>query len=145
MSRWDARELGQPMVGVNVLPHEQQIIGNAMLDKWDFCLRRLFVLKGQTLKSSIRCARRFSVTCGSYDVDSIVSTSFVDRSLAPGSQTLLRPLTDPSLPPEERVDVKKQIRRLDIKDWALIIRAFNNWPFAPEVSNITLPSFLSCR
>lgn len=54
--------------------------------------------------------------------------------MAPGAQTLLKVLTDPKLPPEERVDVKKQIRRLDIRDWALILRAFNNWPFAPEVS-----------
>lgn len=57
------------------------------------------------------------------------------RSLAPGAQSLLKMLTDPKLPPEERVDVKKQIRKLDIKEWALILRAFNNWPFAPEVGD----------
>ena len=58
----------------------------------------------------------------------------MDRSLAPGSQVLLKPLTDPRLPPEERIDITKQVRRLDIKDWALILRAFNDWPFAPTVS-----------
>jgi transcription factor 1 len=59
--------------------------------------------------------------------------------LAPGAQSLLKILTDPSLPAEERVDIKKLIRNMDIKDWALIIRAFDNWPFAPEVSNIIPP------
>ncbi|KAF9643790.1 S-adenosyl-L-methionine-dependent methyltransferase [Thelephora ganbajun] len=118
--RPEVRKLGHPMVGVNLLPHEEQVIGDAMLEKWDYCLRRLFVLKGQTLKAAI-------------------------GSLAPGAQSLLKPLTDPSLPPEERVDVKKQIRRLDIKDWALILRAFNNWPFAPEASKhhpLVIPTLL---
>ena len=62
----------------------------------------------------------------------------MDRSLGPGAQTLLKSLADPSLPLEERVDLKKQIRYLDIKDWALVLRAFDQWPFAPEVSN-TIP------
>jgi transcription factor 1 len=53
--------------------------------------------------------------------------------LAPGAQVLLKPLTDPSLPPEERLNVEQQIKGLDIKDWALIVRAFDNWPFAPDV------------
>jgi len=52
----EVRKLGHPMVGVNVLPHEEQIIGAAMLEKWDYCLRRLFVLKGQSLKTAIGCA-----------------------------------------------------------------------------------------
>ena len=72
-----------------------------------------------------------------------VSPFFVGRSLAPGAQSLLKPLTDPSLPPHERVDIKKQIRGLDIKDWALILRAFNNWPFAPEVSKHSPPCFFA--
>jgi len=49
----DNRKIGHPMVGVNVLPHEEQVIGTAMLEKWDYCLRKLFVLKGQTLKASV--------------------------------------------------------------------------------------------
>jgi len=52
-NRSDLKKLGHPMVGVNLLPHEQQIIGDAMLEKWDYCLRRLFVLKGQSLKAAI--------------------------------------------------------------------------------------------
>lgn len=49
----DVRRLGHPMVGVNVLPHEEQVIGTAMLEKWDYCLRKLFVLKGHTLRAAI--------------------------------------------------------------------------------------------
>ena len=49
----DLRKSGAPMVAVNVLPHEEQIMGNAMLEKWDYCLRKLFVLKGQSVKAAI--------------------------------------------------------------------------------------------
>ena len=49
----EVRKLGHPLVAVNVLPHEEQVIGKAMLEKWDYCLRRLFVLKGQSLKAAI--------------------------------------------------------------------------------------------
>jgi hypothetical protein len=49
----DARKLGHPMVGVNVLPHAEQVIRRASLEQWDYCLRRLFVLKGQSLKTAI--------------------------------------------------------------------------------------------
>ena len=55
----DVRKLGHPLVAVNALPHEQQVIGDAMLEKWDYCLRRLFVLKGQSLKTAIGYASRF--------------------------------------------------------------------------------------
>ena len=124
------------MVAVNILPHEEQVIGNDMLDKWDYCLRRLFVLKGQSLKTAIGYVRSFSpwqytkVATLIWDFGIL----FVDRSLAPGAQVLLKSLTDPNLPPEERIDIQKQVRRMDIKDWALILRAFDNWPFAPDVS-----------
>ena len=140
----DVRKLGHPMVGVNLLPHEEQVIGTAMLEKWDYCLRRLFVLKGQTLKTAISYVTLL-YSPRELIIDLVLSPSSVDRSLAPGAQTLLKHLTDPSLPPIERVDIKKQVRNLDIKDWALILRAFNNWPFAPEVSNTTPPSLCSVR
>ena len=74
----------------------------------------------------------------------ILSPLSAGRSLAPGAQSLLKSLTDPSLPPEQRMDIKKQVRRMDVKDWALLVRAFDNWPFAPEVSNAIALSFLSC-
>ncbi len=57
----------------------------------------------------------------------------LNRSLAPGSASLLKVLTDPRLPPEEHVDLSKPIRKLTVADWSLIARAFNEWPFAPDV------------
>ena len=59
------------MVGVSVLPHEGQFIGGASLEKWDYCLRRLFVLKGQSLKAAIGYVRSLSssMACEDYDVD----------------------------------------------------------------------------
>lgn len=59
------------MVGVSVLPREGQFIGGASLEKWDYCLRRLFVLKGQSLKAAIGYVRSLSssMACEDYDVD----------------------------------------------------------------------------
>ena len=57
------------MVAVNVLPYEEQVIREGMLEKWDYCLRRLFVLKGQSVKTAIVYVSHFSVTCEGYSVD----------------------------------------------------------------------------
>jgi transcription factor 1 len=38
------------------------------------------------------------------------------------------------LPVNERVDIKKQVRKLTIPEWATLVKAFDRWPFAPEVS-----------
>ncbi|KAI0930327.1 hypothetical protein AcW1_009053 [Taiwanofungus camphoratus] len=105
--RPESRRPGHPLVSINIVPHADQFITKGMLDKWDYCLRRLFVLKSTPLKRAI-------------------------SSLAPGAQTLLKVLTSPNLPPEQQLDVNKPPRDLTIADWALIIRAFDNWPFAPE-------------
>lgn len=102
------------------------------------------MLKGQSLGAAIGYVRGPPPLSNGllkiYGVGVGFSLSW-DRSLAPGAQVLLKVLTNPSLPPEERLDVSKQVRRLDIKDWALVLRAFNEWPFAPEVSK-DRPSFL---
>jgi hypothetical protein len=79
-----------------------------MLDKWDYILRRLFVLKSTPLRNAI-------------------------SSLAPGAEVLLQTLTDKSLPPEQRVDIRLKVKQLTVSDWALIARAFDAWPFAPNV------------
>lgn len=49
------------MVAVNVLPHVEQVIRDGMLEKWDYCLRRLFVLKGRSVKTAIGYVSRFSI------------------------------------------------------------------------------------
>jgi hypothetical protein len=79
-----------------------------MLNQWDYILRRLFVLKSTPLRKAI-------------------------NSLAPGAEVLLNTLTDKNLPPEQRVDVRLMVKQLTISDWALIVRAFDAWPFAPVV------------
>lgn len=79
-----------------------------MLDQWDYVLRRLFVLKSTPLRKAI-------------------------SSLSPGAEVLLKTLTDKSLPPEQRVDVRLTVKQLNVSDWALIVRAFDAWPFAPTV------------
>ncbi|KAI0793202.1 S-adenosyl-L-methionine-dependent methyltransferase [Abortiporus biennis] len=103
----ESRKRGEPYQAGNVLPYEQQIIQKGELEKWDYLLRRLFVKKSTPLKKAI-------------------------PYLAPGAQSLIKPLTDPSLPPEQQVDVTKLIRNLTIADWALIYRAFDEWPFSPD-------------
>lgn len=32
------------------------------------------------------------------------------------------------------VNLRKKIKELDAVDWAVIMQAFNEWPFAPQVS-----------
>ncbi|KAI0320776.1 S-adenosyl-L-methionine-dependent methyltransferase [Amylostereum chailletii] len=112
----EARRLGTPYVAATIVPHQTQLIDKGMLDKWDYILRRLFVQKSTPLRKSI-------------------------SSLAPGAEVLLKTLTDPSLPPEQQVDVRQRNRDLSVADWALLFRAFHAWPFAPE--DLAIDSFLS--
>jgi transcription factor 1 len=109
--RPEARRRGSPFLAVNVVPHDEQVIGKGTLDQWDYILRRLFVLKSTPLRKAI-------------------------SSLAPGAEVLLQSLTDKKLPPEQRVDVRLMVKQLTISDWALIVRAFDAWPFAPDDLNI---------
>ncbi|KAI6169297.1 S-adenosyl-L-methionine-dependent methyltransferase [Pisolithus thermaeus] len=111
-----------PMTAITMDPLERQA-RKGMLDKWDYCLRKLFVLKSKNLERAI-------------------------GHLAPGSTALLSYLTDPTLPADHpaRADVLKLIRKMEVMDWAAVVRAFDAWPFAPEVSrsvfqalNVPLP------
>lgn len=54
-------------------------------------------------------------------------------SLSPGAEVLLEPLTSRALPPDQRVDVSKPVRLLTLDDWTRIVKAFDEWPFAPKV------------
>ncbi|TFY81852.1 hypothetical protein EWM64_g2160 [Hericium alpestre] len=114
--RTENRRLGTLTLPVNVTPLADQVIERGHLDTWDYVLRRLFVLKSTPLKGAI-------------------------SSLAPGAEILLKTITDRNLPREQRVDIGKQVRKLDIADWALLVRAFETWPFAPE--DLTIDSFQS--
>ena len=65
-----------------------------------------------------------------------------DRGLGVGATSLLKNLTDPSLPVDQQVDVSKPPRQLSVNDWKLIVNAFERWPFRPEnlsIDNGLLP------
>jgi len=106
------RHAGSPCQAVNIVPLERQVIEAEMLDKWDFCLRRLFVLKSKPLKNAI-------------------------PHLCPGSRILLKAVTNPDLPDNKRIDVRKIVRDMTIEDWVVLVNAFDQWPFAPEDLAIT--------
>lgn len=53
--------------------------------------------------------------------------------LGPGASSLSSALSDPSKDPSEIVDLDRVARDLSLKDWSLIVKAFHEWPFAPEV------------
>lgn len=59
--------------------------------------------------------------------------------LAPGAASLIKTLTNPDLPVSEQVDIKKSIKTLEVRDWALLLKAFDEWPFAPEVISSLIP------
>ncbi|TFK53582.1 S-adenosyl-L-methionine-dependent methyltransferase [Heliocybe sulcata] len=97
-----------PLISINTLPLAQQVIDTYSLEKWDFCLRRLFVLKRTAIGKAV-------------------------ASLAPGANTLIKYLSDESsLPPKERLDLTKAINEMTVRDWSLVLKAFERWPFAPE-------------
>jgi len=106
---WTAenRRIGAPFVAVDFKPLEKQPIRKGMLDKWDYCLRRLYVMKSTPLKTAI-------------------------SHLAPGAGTLVKTLAKTGLSESETLDVKKPIKAMTVHDWALLLKAFDEWPFAPE-------------
>lgn len=106
-----------------------------MLDKWDYVLRRLFVLKSTPLSKAIRYALVRIYHLGGAHLSA--------SSLSPGADALLEPLTSRTLPPSERVDVTKDIRHLTVEDWGRIVKAFDEWPFAPQVRRFLVPQRLS--
>ncbi len=59
----------------------------------------------------------------------------IRRSLAPGALTLLTMLVNDIIPGGKKLDPNTEIRHLSVEEWALIVQAFDEWPFAPEVSS----------
>ncbi|KAJ7045493.1 S-adenosyl-L-methionine-dependent methyltransferase [Mycena alexandri] len=99
---------GNPFVAINVTPLEQQWIGPGQLNKWDYCLRHLYVNRAKPIKSAL-------------------------PYLAPGAQMLLKKLADG----ERQVNPKTPVREMTLQDWSLLVNAFSEWPFAPEDLSIT--------
>ncbi|KAF8893372.1 hypothetical protein BD779DRAFT_1505842 [Infundibulicybe gibba] len=126
--RHNNRRVGNPFQAINITPLEFQAIKKGKLDKWDYCLRRLFVRKATALKGAFRMHNCLSGP---------TLYLLLPRSLAPGAQTLIKKIADPNLPEAERVDIKKIVRKMSINDWSLLLKAFDEWPFAPEDLSIT--------
>lgn len=58
------------------------------------------------------------------------------RHLGPGAlEALEKKVTGASLDPSERLDLEKAVRDMDISDWAILVKAFDEWPFAPTVGS----------
>jgi len=104
---FNTSRFSKPMQAVNFVPLEEQAIKKGDLDVWDFCLRRLFVQKATLLKRAL-------------------------PTLAPGAQHLVEKVADPELPLSERIDPKTRVNCLSVQDWKLVVKAFNEWPFAPK-------------
>lgn len=113
--RLSSRSVGNPFQTIQVIPLENQVIKPGKLDKWDYCLRRLFVKKATPLASAI-------------------------PGLGPGAQSLIKKIADPNLPDSERIqNVKTQVRQMTVHDWSVLIKAFDEWPFAPQDLSIGDP------
>ncbi|KAF9038289.1 S-adenosyl-L-methionine-dependent methyltransferase [Hymenopellis radicata] len=106
-TRKDNKLLGLPFQTMTLEPHANELIRPDLLDKWDYCLRRMFVLKAQSVSRGLSL-------------------------LGANGESLGKKLHDPSLPPDEYIDPDTKLRELTVQDWALIVKAFDNWPFAPE-------------
>ncbi|TFK20919.1 S-adenosyl-L-methionine-dependent methyltransferase [Coprinopsis marcescibilis] len=105
------RSVGFPHSVLRLVPLENQAIKPRELDIWDFVLRKLFISKATPVAKAI-------------------------PTLAPGAASILKTLTDPSKPADQRLDVKKTPRELLIPEWRLIVDAFQQWPFRPANMNI---------
>ncbi|KAJ2930301.1 hypothetical protein H1R20_g6796, partial [Candolleomyces eurysporus] len=100
-----------PQQHVRVVPQIDGAIKPDSLDAWDYAVRQLMITKATSLSKCI-------------------------SALGPGAVSLLKKLTDPSLPPEKRVDVKKAPRDLSTEDWKILVDVFEEWPFRPEQLSI---------
>ncbi|KAJ7462266.1 S-adenosyl-L-methionine-dependent methyltransferase [Mycena galericulata] len=96
---------GNPFVAVNFTPLEHQVIRPGLLEKWDYCLRHLFVNRATPIKNAL-------------------------PYLAPNAQSLLTKLTAGK---QHHINPKTPVREMTLQDWSLLVKAFDEWPFAPEV------------
>ncbi|KAF8481486.1 S-adenosyl-L-methionine-dependent methyltransferase [Gautieria morchelliformis] len=112
----ESRKPGHPMISATFLPLQNQVthadeclmIQPTMLDKWDYCLRRLFVLKTAQLRKAL-------------------------PSLAPGANNMMQYLEGHGVSPDDQLDTKLSVNELTVGHWARIVRAFDKWPFAPDM------------
>lgn len=58
--------------------------------------------------------------------------------MAPGANNMMQFLEGYDVSPDDRVDTKTSVNELTVEHWARIVRAFDKWPFAPDVSFTSL-------
>ncbi|CCO35863.1 hypothetical protein BN14_09984 [Rhizoctonia solani AG-1 IB] len=87
---------------------ETQPDARVTLDKWDYVLRQLFILKSTPLEKAI-------------------------QNLGPGAAILLSKLTGPDIPDSRKVNTKQPVNALSLYDFARVVEEFHKWPFAPNV------------
>ncbi|KAF8198108.1 S-adenosyl-L-methionine-dependent methyltransferase [Pholiota molesta] len=103
---------------ITVTPKAEPLIPGGDLDFWDYCLRKLFVMRATSLEKCI-------------------------GGLGPGAKNMLPGITDPTLPEEQRLSTARTPRELDLREWALVVNAFKNWPFRPM--DLGIDSFNAVR
>jgi hypothetical protein len=121
------KRVGDGVVEKVVLPSQERT--RVTLDKWDYVLRQLFILKSTPLEKAIQYVSHFHMPNSEFDWS-------VVRNLGAGAAILLGKLTGPDVPEERRVNVKTAIKGLTIHDFERIVEEFDRWPFAPSVSSI---------
>lgn len=140
------RSASTQLAACNIVPREDRVSGISlyrfpiltfvqpiapgMLEKWDYILRRLFVVKA---KPFVKAITFVGIACP-ISLSSDLASHLFNRSLCPGADALLEPLTSRAIPVEDRLDVSKPIRELSTEDWLKVVKAFDEWPFAPTVS-----------
>lgn len=62
-----------------------------------------------------------------FSISGFVLTIEVERSLAPGAASLL------DKPGTKFINPKTVVRELKVEEWVALLKAFNEWPFAPKV------------
>ncbi|KAL1696287.1 hypothetical protein GGG16DRAFT_43571 [Schizophyllum commune] len=97
-------------IATTIVPKKWQIIEEGKMDMWDFIVRNMFTRKASTVDKAL-------------------------PYLAPGALSLLpKVFPGPTLPPSQAIYPKVQVRGMQLRDWGILVRAFDEWPFKPTVS-----------
>lgn len=98
-------------VASTITPKAWQIIEEGKMDAWDYILRHMFSQKAATVDKAL-------------------------PYLAPGAISLLPKIfPGPTLPQSQAIYPKVQVRGMQLRDWGILFRAFDDWPFAPKDVN----------
>uniref|UniRef100_D8QCK8 rRNA adenine N(6)-methyltransferase n=1 Tax=Schizophyllum commune (strain H4-8 / FGSC 9210) TaxID=578458 RepID=D8QCK8_SCHCM len=97
-------------IATTIVPKKWQIIEEGKMDMWDFIVRNMFNRKASTVDKAL-------------------------PYLAPGAISLLpKVFPGPTLPPSQAIYPKVQVRGMQLRDWGILARAFDEWPFKPTLA-----------